>query len=145
MLRRRDVLAAGLLLPLAPRLVLASDDAERLLREGGVVIAFRHAPAPGTFDPPNFTLGDCRTQRNLNDEGRAQARRIGQWFQARGLLPARDGQHLFITAEGSGQLLRWNLASGAVSLLRGSLSRPTGIERGASRAMLSGLADTRGR
>ncbi|HRC37124.1 MAG: histidine phosphatase family protein [Rubrivivax sp.] len=88
MLRRRDVLAAGLLLPLAPRLVLASDDAERLLREGGVVIAFRHAPAPGTFDPPNFTLGDCRTQRNLSDEGRAQARRIGQWFQARGLLPA---------------------------------------------------------
>ena len=50
MLRRRDVLAAGLLLPLAPRLVLASDDAERLLREGGVVIAFRHALAPGTFD-----------------------------------------------------------------------------------------------
>lgn len=88
MLRRRDVLAAGLLLPLAPRLVLASDDAERLLREGGVVIAFRHALAPGTFDPPNFTLGDCRTQRNLSDEGRAQAGRIGQWFQARGLVPA---------------------------------------------------------
>jgi hypothetical protein len=34
MSRRRDVLAAGLLLPLAPRLVLASEDAERLLREG---------------------------------------------------------------------------------------------------------------
>jgi phosphohistidine phosphatase SixA len=88
MSRRRDVLAAGLLLPLAPRLVLASEDAERLLREGGVVIAFRHALAPGTFDPPNFTLGDCRTQRNLSDEGRAQAGRIGQWFQARGLVPA---------------------------------------------------------
>lgn len=88
MSRRRDLLAAGLLLPLAPRLVLASDDAERLLREGGAVIAFRHALAPGTFDPPNFTLGDCRTQRNLSDEGRAQARRIGQWFQARGLVPA---------------------------------------------------------
>ena len=79
MLRRRDVLAAGLLLPLAPRLVLASDDAERLLREGGVVIAFRR-PVPGT--------ARCRTQRNLSDEGRAQAGRIGQWFQARGLVPA---------------------------------------------------------
>jgi phosphohistidine phosphatase SixA len=88
MSRRRDVLAAGLLLPLAPGLVRAHDDTERLLREGGVVIAFRHALAPGTFDPPGFTLGDCRTQRNLSDEGRAQARRIGQWFQARGLVPA---------------------------------------------------------
>lgn len=86
--RRRDVLAAGLL-PLAPLRALAGDDeTTRLLREGGVVIAFRHALAPGTFDPPEFTLGDCGTQRNLSDEGRAQARRIGQWFQARGLQPA---------------------------------------------------------
>jgi len=82
------MLATGLLLSLSPRLVLADDDTGRLLREGGVVIAFRHALAPGTFDPPNFTLGDCRTQRNLSDEGRAQAKRIGQWFQARGLVPA---------------------------------------------------------
>lgn len=88
MSRRRDVLAAGLLLPLTPGLVLANDDTERLLREGGVVIAFRHALAPGTFDPQNFTLGDCGTQRNLNDEGRAQAQRIGQWFHTRGLRPA---------------------------------------------------------
>jgi len=89
MTRRRDVLATGLLLPLAPLPVLANDDdTERLLREGGVVVAFRHALAPGTFDPPGFTLGDCSTQRNLSDEGRAQARRIGQWFQARGLQPA---------------------------------------------------------
>jgi hypothetical protein len=54
-----------------------------------VVIAFRHAMAPGTFDPPEFRLGDCSTQRNLSNEGRAQARRIGQWFSARGLKPAR--------------------------------------------------------
>jgi Histidine phosphatase superfamily (branch 1) len=56
-----------------------------LLREGGLVVAFRHALAPGTFDPPEFTLGDCRTQRNLSDEGRAQAKRIGRWFDQRGL------------------------------------------------------------
>ena len=60
-----------------------------LLRSGGVVVALRHALAPGTFDPPEFTLGDCRTQRNLNDEGRAQAQRIGQWFQRQGLQPAQ--------------------------------------------------------
>ena len=63
--------------------------AEALLRRGGVVALFRHALAPGTFDPPGFRLGDCGTQRNLNDEGRAQARRIGEWFQARQLQPAK--------------------------------------------------------
>jgi phosphohistidine phosphatase SixA len=62
---------------------------ERLLRAGGVVIAFRHALAPGTFDPPEFRLGDCSTQRNLSDDGRAQARRMGQWFNQRGLKPLR--------------------------------------------------------
>ncbi|MCW5665724.1 MAG: histidine phosphatase family protein [Piscinibacter sp.] len=66
-----------------------NDAAEAALRRGGVVIAFRHALAPGTFDPPGFRLGDCSTQRNLNEDGRAQARRIGAWFAARGLVPAR--------------------------------------------------------
>ena len=63
--------------------------AETLLRQGGVVAVFRHALAPGTFDPTGFRLGDCGTQRNLNDEGRAQARRIGEWFQARQLQPSK--------------------------------------------------------
>lgn len=80
-------MAAALAWPAWP--VLASSEVESLLRRGGVVIAFRHALAPGTFDPPNFKLGDCSTQRNLSDEGRAQARRIGEWFTARSLQPAR--------------------------------------------------------
>ncbi len=91
--QRRTLLHAGLALPLVslPSLggAQAPDAASQALRAGGVVIAFRHALAPGTFDPPGFTLGQCSTQRNLNDEGRAQARRIGQWFQRQGLQPAR--------------------------------------------------------
>ena len=67
----------------------ADQATETLLRAGGVVIAFRHALAPGTFDPPQFRLGDCSTQRNLNDEGRAQAVRMGEWFRSRKLAPAR--------------------------------------------------------
>lgn len=66
-----------------------STDAADLLRKGGVVLAFRHARAPGTFDPPAFRLADCSTQRNLSDEGRAQALNIGQWFKARDLRPAK--------------------------------------------------------
>lgn len=60
-----------------------------LLRTGGVVAVFRHALAPGNFDPPEFRLGVCSTQRNLSDEGRNQARRTGEWFKVRQLQPAR--------------------------------------------------------
>jgi phosphohistidine phosphatase SixA len=51
------------------------------LREGGLVVMMRHATAPGVGDPPGFRLGDCATQRNLSDEGRAEARRIGETFR----------------------------------------------------------------
>jgi broad specificity phosphatase PhoE len=40
-------------------------------------IMLRHARAPGTGDPQNFQLKDCRTQRNLSQEGLAQAKKIG--------------------------------------------------------------------
>lgn len=86
-LARRTLLGTAALAGL-PRWATAAEVAP-LLREGGVVIAFRHALAPGTFDPPEFRLGDCRTQRNLSDGGRAQARRMGEWFEARRLKPAR--------------------------------------------------------
>jgi phosphohistidine phosphatase SixA len=89
MFSRRHILAAGLALPAAQAWAAADGDAAALLREGGVVLALRHALAPGTFDPPQFKPGDCSTQRNLSDEGRAQARRIGEWFKARSLQPAR--------------------------------------------------------
>jgi len=58
------------------------------LRGGGHVVLLRHALAPGTGDPQHFELGDCSTQRNLDDAGRAQARRIGERFRAHGIAEA---------------------------------------------------------
>lgn len=53
-----------------------------LLREGGKVILMRHAQTePGIGDPPGWRLNDCRTQRNLSDDGREQARRVGEAFR----------------------------------------------------------------
>ena len=46
----------------------------------------------------------------------------------RGLLPERDGRGLLITGEGSGQLLRLDFASGAVTVLNAGLARPTGLD-----------------
>ena len=59
------------------------------LRSGGHVALLRHAIAPGIGDPPEFTLRDCGTQRNLSDEGRDQAARIGARFRANGIETAR--------------------------------------------------------
>lgn len=85
------VAGAGLALGPLRALAQGADEeaAAALLREGGVVIAFRHALAPGTFDPPGFRLAECSTQRNLSDQGRAQARKIGVWFTQRKLQPAQ--------------------------------------------------------
>ncbi len=69
----------------------AVDEAELVerMRGGGHVLMIRHALAPGTGDPANFTLGDCATQRTLSDAGRAQARAIGDWLRQRGIRQAR--------------------------------------------------------
>jgi broad specificity phosphatase PhoE len=54
------------------------------------VILIRHAiTTPGVGDPPGFKLEDCETQRNLTDEGRAHARRVGEAFRARGIPVAQ--------------------------------------------------------
>lgn len=63
---------------------LAQSDAAVPLSAGNVIL-FRHALAPGTGDPEHAELNDCSTQRNLSEEGRAQARRIGDFFQKQAL------------------------------------------------------------
>jgi len=53
------------------------------LRHGGYVIYFRHAATDRTqADSDTQNLENCQTQRNLNDQGRADARLIGEAFRA---------------------------------------------------------------
>jgi len=68
-----------------------SDNAEMIerMKAGGHILMIRHALAPGTGDPANFRIGDCSTQRNLDDRGREQARTIGNWLRSKGLTSAR--------------------------------------------------------
>ena len=51
------------------------------LLDGNKLIFLRHAYAPGSGDPNNFNLNDCSTQRNLSEEGRKQAQKIGEFFK----------------------------------------------------------------
>lgn len=59
------------------------------LASGSHVALLRHALAPGNGDPPEFRLGQCTTQRNLSDEGRDQASKIGDRFRENNIYAAR--------------------------------------------------------
>ena len=54
-----------------------------------LVLMLRHAYAPGGGDPVNFDVNDCATQRNLNEQGREQAKDIGRQLKALGMKPTR--------------------------------------------------------
>ncbi|HET7341444.1 MAG TPA: histidine phosphatase family protein [Methylomirabilota bacterium] len=82
-MRRALLLAALTALGVAP--AQAQDAAWEALRTPGVVVVLRHSHAPGAYDPPDARLDDCSTQRNLDDAGRAQARRVGEAFRAHGV------------------------------------------------------------
>jgi broad specificity phosphatase PhoE len=63
-----------------------SDPVWDALRAPGSVIILRHSHVPGASDPPGAKLDDCSTQRNLDEDGRAQARRIGEAFRKYGIV-----------------------------------------------------------
>jgi len=81
----------AILLAMAP--AWAADDSSeawKALTEGGHVALVRHGNAPGPSlggggDPPSFRIGDCRTQRNLDETGRGEARALGEAFRSHGV------------------------------------------------------------
>ena len=52
------------------------------LKKSDSVLLMRHALAPGIGDPAGYKLQDCKSQRNLDATGRAQAQKTGQWLKA---------------------------------------------------------------
>jgi phosphohistidine phosphatase SixA len=79
--------ALAVLNPFAAASAQSSGLAEKL-RSGDHILLIRHALAPGVGDPANYTLVDCRTQRNLSQEGRQQATRLGEWLRKQGVAAA---------------------------------------------------------
>lgn len=71
----------------------------------GYVLLMRHALAPGVGDPENFNVSDCSTQRNLNEEGRQDARDIGSWLERREVKILRVETSRWCRAKETAQLL----------------------------------------
>jgi phosphohistidine phosphatase SixA len=85
----------------------ASDLSEKL-RSSSYVLLMRHASAPGVGDPPNYTLDDCRTQRNLDAEGRRQAVVVGDWLRKEGVLAATVFSSVWCRCKETAALLNFN-------------------------------------
>ncbi len=50
-------------------------------QKGNKIILIRHSLAPGGGDPAGFKINDCKTQRNLNQKGINQSKKIGKLFK----------------------------------------------------------------
>ena len=58
------------------------------LQSSDHVLLMRHTLAPGLGDPANYTLDNCKTQRNLSEQGRKQAVAVGNWLKKQGVTSA---------------------------------------------------------
>ena len=63
----------------------SASELSEALKKLDAVLLMRHALAPGIGDPAGYKLQDCKTQRNLDATGRAQAQKTGQWLKAQGV------------------------------------------------------------
>ena len=105
---------------------LASDDSSEAwaaLAKGGHVALIRHGNAPPGYggDPPGFRFDDCKTQRNLDDVGREQARALGEAFRKHGVRVDRIVSSPICRCVETGQLMAVGSVetSGASCLISG--------------------------
>jgi phosphohistidine phosphatase SixA len=71
----------------------------------GYVLLIRHALAPGSGDPVNFKVNDCSTQRNLSEQGRVEAKEIGEWLARREVKIFRVESSRWCRAKETAQIL----------------------------------------
>ena len=64
----------------------SEDNVQNILNEGGKLIFIRHAYVQGGGDPDNFDISNCASQRNLNEDGIEQSKRIGIFFLEKNIM-----------------------------------------------------------
>ena len=84
----------------------ASDLSDKL-KSSDYVLLMRHTRAPGLGDPSNYTLRDCKSQRNLDAEGRAQAKTVGNWLRKNGVDKAEVYSSAWCRCKDTAELLNF--------------------------------------
>ena len=103
----RNVIIFGALV-LSMALPVQANDLAENLRSSSYVLLMRHASAPGVGDPPNYKLDDCKTQRNLDTEGRRQAVVVGDWLRKQGIQSANVFSSIWCRCIETAALLNFN-------------------------------------
>jgi phosphohistidine phosphatase SixA len=95
---------------------LGASELSEHVKAGEHVLLMRHAYAPGVGDPPGYSLERCETQRLLNDEGKSQSVRIGQWLRTQGIDRASVYTSAWCRCRQTAELLGFGLVTVEPSL-----------------------------
>lgn len=124
---------AAALLPLPGA---AADDVWALLRKPGHMALLRHAIAPGSMPESNdMDFKNCAIQRNLDDEGRAQAARLGDAFRAHGVKRVRFTSSQYCRAVDTAKLMKLGPVTQLPALNQTFLIDPSGMREAGARAV----------
>ncbi|MBX2848628.1 MAG: histidine phosphatase family protein [Acidiferrobacterales bacterium] len=85
----KTILLMVILLFFVPIKVMANEAAWQALQEGRAIAVMRHAIAPSGVDNSHLTRDVCKEERNLSQQGREQAKRIGDVFRANSIVDAK--------------------------------------------------------
>lgn len=101
------------------------------LRGGGHVILLRHmATQPVAPDRDLLDIGDCATQRNLSEEGRRQAERMGQAIEKLGIRVSQVLSSPYCRCLETGKLAFGQVKESELLSVADGLSVPEKSERG---------------
>ncbi len=89
------------------------------LVKGGHVALIRHGNAPPGVggDPPGVKIGDCKTQRNMDDLGREQGQALGEAFRKHGVTVDRIVSSPMCRCIETSQLMAVGAAETSMALL----------------------------
>lgn len=107
-----------------------------LLKKPGHIVLLRHSPAPGSVSESNdMNFKDCSIQRNLDDAGRAQARRIGEAFRKHGIRRARILSSQYCRTMETGRLMKLGPVTETPVLNQVVYSRPSEMREAGAKGL----------
>ena len=133
---RKFYVFAGLVLGLLAAPSAHADDADMwaLLKKPGHIVLLRHSNAPGaTPEPYGIDLKNCAIQRSLDDDGRAQARRIGDASRKNGIAKVRLVSSQFCRALETAKLTKLGPVAELPALNQVFVSDPGGMKETAEK------------
>ena len=105
------VVFVALICTLTPIKIYANESAWQALRDGKAVAIMRHAIAPSGVDNSALTREACKGERNLSQQGRDQAIRIGEIFRANDIVNAKVYTSSLCRCVDTAELLAFNSPS----------------------------------